>query len=321
MLTSEFLKQLHPYAIRAKRSFRGKFRGERRSRNRGTGIEFADYRAYELGDDLRYVDWNVYARLEKPFIKLFQADEELPVALLIDRSRSMQFGNPTKLTYAKQIAAALAHIAIARSDSVAVYTFAERLVSILPSTSGKSQLSRITKVLEAIEIQEQAQIPFTVGRGPVPRAAGGTRITECLRHLATHQPWPGVAVILSDFLDADGYAPGFKLLAGRGFSLTAIHLISPEEAAPIQTGTVRDSISPDRSQWQLADAETGETRAITMNEETLTQYRNAHEAFCEKLQRFCTARGIGYARLHTDMPIEPFILQELHRIGFLQRRR
>lgn len=301
MLNPELIKQLHPYSIRVKRRFRGKLRGERSSLNRGTGIEFADYRAYELGDDLRYVDWNVYARLEKPFIKLFQADEELPVLLLIDNSRSMQFGNPTKLTLAKQLAAALAYIAVAHNDSIAVYTFAERLVSAVPPTSGTSQFSRITKALSAIEAQERIE---------------GTRITDCFRHFAAHQPWPGVAVIFSDFFAADGYAPGFKLLAGRGFSLMAIQMMSPEETDPSHISTVTHG-----NQWQLADAETGETRAITMNEETLAQYRHAHKTFCDDLQRFCAARGIGYARFNCDMPIDSFVLQELHRAGFLQRKR
>ena len=105
MLTPQFLKQLDPFYIRSKRSFRGKLRGERRSLNRGTGMEFADHRAYELGDDLRYVDWNIYARLGRLFIKLHHTDEDLPLALLLDSSRSMEFGTPTKLTCAKQVAA------------------------------------------------------------------------------------------------------------------------------------------------------------------------------------------------------------------------
>ncbi len=321
MLTPEFLKQLQPYSIRTKHSFRGKLRGERRSLNRGTGIEFADYRVYELGDDLRHLDWNVYARLEKPFIKLFQADEELPVTCLIDNSRSMQFGNPTKLTRAKQIAAALAFIAVAHSDSLAVYTFAERLVATLPPTSGKSQFPRITKVLETIEAQEPPSVTVGQPSASVPRHADGTRITACLSHLATHQPRPGVTVILSDFLDADGYATGFKLLAGRGFSLTAIHLMSSEETEPIQTGMAKDKASPYGHQWQLEDAETGETKAITMNEETLAQYQHQHKTFCANLQRFCAEQGIGYARLNSENPIEPFVLQELHQTGFLQKRR
>ena len=298
MLTPQFLKQLEPFHIRSNRSFRGKFRGERRSLNRGVGMEFADYRIYEPGDDLRHVDWNIYARLGKLFIKLFHADEGLPLALFIDNSRSMEFGSPTKLACAKQIAAALGYIALGHADSVAVYTGAERLSAALPPASSTSQFSRLTKVLTTIA------------------AHGQTRLTECLRQLPMYQRHPCAVVILSDFLDPNGYGQGFKLLAGRGFSLTAIHLTSPEEVNP----QVYLENTPTGGDWLVEDAETGETRAITINPETLSQYQNQQQTFCETLQRFCTDQGIGYAQLQSDMPIEPFILQELHRAGFIQRR-
>ena len=299
MLTPQFLKQLGPFHIRSNRSFRGKFRGERRSLNRGVGMEFADYRVYEPGDDLRHVDWNIYARLGKLFIKLFHADEGLPLALLIDNSHSMAFGAPTKLTCAKQIAAALGYIALGHADSVAVYTCAERLFAALPPASSTSQFSRLTKVLTAIA------------------AHGQTRLTECLRQLPMYQRHPCAVVILSDFLDPNGYEQGFKLLAGRGFSLTAIHLMSPEEMNP----QVYLENTPTGGDWLVEDAETGETRAVTINPETLSQYQNQQQTFCDTLQRFCTDQGVGYAQLKSDAPIEPFILQELHKAGFIQRNR
>ena len=299
MLTPQFLKQLEPFHIRSNRSFRGKFRGERRSLNRGVGMEFADYRVYEPGDDLRHVDWNIYARLGKLFIKLFHADEGLPLALLIDNSHSMAFGSPTKLTCAKQIAAALGYIALGHADSVAVYTCAERLFATLPPASSTSQFSRLTKVLTAIA------------------AHGQTRLTECLRQLPMYQRHPCAVVVLSDFLDPNGYEQGFKLLAGRGFSLTAIHLMSPEEMNP----QVYLENTPTGGDWLVEDAETGETRAVTINPETLSQYQNQQQTFCDTLQRFCTDQGVGYAQLKSDAPIEPFILQELHRAGFIQRNR
>ena len=299
MLTPQFLKQLEPFYIHAKRSFRSRFKGERRSPNRGVGMEFADYRVYEPGDDLRHVDWNIYARLGKLFIKLFHADEGLPLALLIDKSQSMEFGSPTKLTCAKQIAAALGYIALGRADSVSIYTCTERLSAILPPTSGTLQFSRLTNSLTAIEAQ------------------GQTRLTECLRQLPMYQRHPCTVVILSDFLDPSGYEQGFKLLIGRGFSLMVIHLISPEEINP-QT-YLEDT--PMGGDWQIEDAETGETKAITINAETLTQYQSQQQTFCDTLQRFCTDRGIGYAQLQSDTPIEPFILQNLHKVGFVQRNR
>ncbi len=261
-------------------------------------MEFADYRVYEPGDDLRHVDWNIYARLGKLFIKLFHADEGLPLALLIDNSRSMAFGSPTKLTGAKQIAAALGYVALGHADSVAVYTCAERLSVALPPASSTSQFSRLTKVLTAIA------------------ADGQTRLTECLRQLPMYQRHPCAVVILSDFLDPSGYEHGFQLLTGRGFSLTAIHLITPEEMNPqlyVESG-------PTGGDWLVEDAETGETRAITINPEVLSQYQHQQQIFSDTLQRFCTDQRVGYAQLQSDMPIEPFILHELHRTGLIQRR-
>ena len=299
MLTSQFLKQLDPFHIGAKYSFRGKFRGERRSLNRGTGMEFADYRAYEPGDDLRYVDWNIYARLGRLFIKLHHTDEDLPLALLLDSSRSMEFGTPTKLTCAKQIAAALGYIALAHADSVAVYTCTERLSVTLPPTSGKSQFSRLTKTITAIA------------------ADGRTRLTECLKQLPMYQRSPGMVVILSDFLDPDSYTTGFKSLLGRGFLITALHLVSEEEIDP-QTHMENAATGGD---WLVEDAETGETRAITINAGILTQYQAQQQTFCADLQRFCIDQGIGYAQLKNNTPIEPFVLQELHKIGLIHRNR
>ncbi len=299
MLTPQFLKQLDPFHIRAKHSFRGKFRGERRSLNRGTGMEFADYRAYEPGDDLRSVDWNIYARLGKLFIKLHHTDEDLPLILLLDNSRSMEFGIPTKLTSAKQIAAALGYVALAHSDSVSVYTCAERLSVTLPPTSSKSQFSRLTKAITAIE------------------ANGRTRLTECLKQLPMYQRSTGMVVILSDFLDPDSYTAGFKSLIGRGFLITAIHLVSQEEIDP-QAHMQNTAIGSD---WLVEDAETGETRAITINAEILTQYQTQQQAFCSDLQRFCIDQGVGYAQLNSNTSIEPFVLQEMHRTGLIQRNR
>lgn len=291
MLSPEFLTKLEQLRIHCQQPFRGKFRGDRRSLNRGTGVEFADYRLYEHGDDLRYLDWNVYARLEKLFIKLFQADQELAISILIDTSQSMQFGEPAKLDYVKQIAASLGYIALANSDRVALFTLADHLFSALPPTYGKSQYSRFQKALSTIE------------------AGGTTRLTECLKHLAASQPQTGVAIILSDFLDSGGYAEGINSLLGRGFALTLIHVQCLEEIDP-----------PPPGEWQLEDAETGETKEITVNEETIAHYQNRQREFCENLDRFCTERGIGYVRISTGVPFESVILRDMQRAGFIQRR-
>ena len=291
MLSPEFLSKLDQLRIRCQKPFRGRFRGDRRSLNRGTGVEFADYRLYQHGDDLRYLDWNVYARLERLFIKLFQADEELPVSILIDTSQSMQFGEPSKLVYAKQLAASLGYIALANSDRVALYTLSARLSSALPSSYGKSQFPRFEKTLTKIE------------------ADGTTNLTQCFKHLATYQPTAGVAIILSDFLDTAGYTDGINSLLGRGFALTLIHIRCLEEINP-----------PPPGEWRLEDAETGETKEITINEETITQYRNRQKEFCENLQEYCTSKGVGYIQICTDVAFESVIMEDMQHAGFILRR-
>lgn len=291
MLNPEFLTQLEQFRIRCIQSFRGKLKGDRRSLNRGAGVEFSDYRLYEHGDDLRYLDWNIYARSEKLFIKLFQADEELPISILIDTSQSMQFGEPTKLDYAKQLAESLGYIALANSDRVALYTLAERLYPALPFTYGKSQFPRLQKTLMTIE------------------SSGTTRLTESFKHLATYQPQAGVVIILSDFLDSEGYTEGINWLLGRGFTLIFIHIQCIQETDP-----------PPPGDWQLEDSETGETKEITINEETIAQYRNLQKKICDNLQHLCTRKGIGYIRILTNASIETVIMYDMTQAGILQRR-
>lgn len=291
MLSPEFRTQLEHFRIQCRRPFRGKFRGERRSLNRGTGLEFTDYRPYKHGDDLRYLDWNAYARSEKLSIKLFHADEELPVTIFIDTSQSMTFGNPTKLVYAKQLAEALGYIALANSDSVTLYTLSDILNRKLPIIYGKSQYARFLHALTTI------------------KADGITQLTPCLTQFAISQAQASVVIILSDYLDPEGYTDGINALIGRGYALKLIHIQCAEEIEP-----------PPMGEWRLEDAETGETKEITINEETAAHYHKRHKEFCQNLSRFCTGKGIGYNQISTDISIETMILEKLQRSGLIERR-
>lgn len=291
MLSIEFLNKLDQLRIQSQKPFRGKLRGERRSLNRGMGLEFTDYRRYEPGDDLRYLDWYVYARLEKPFIKLFQADEELAVSILIDTSQSMSFGEPSKLEYAKQIATALGYISLANTDRVSFYTLSDHLSLVLPPTYGKSQYTQIEKVITPIK--------------PV----GTTHLNECLTHLSVNQPKAGVVVILSDFLDSDGYSAGINTLLGRGYTVSLIHIQSSEELELLPPG-----------EWRLEDSETGETKEITINDETLQHFRGEMNTFRNTLQDFCTQKGINYINLYTEMDIESVILEDFQKIGVIENK-
>jgi len=290
LLTVKFLKQIDRLQIRSREIFRGKFKGERRSLNRGASVEFADYRLYELGDDLRYIDWNIYARLDRLFIKLFRAEEDLPIYILLDDSRSMDFGEPTKLECAKRIAAALSYIGLASFDRVAIHTLSNQANLIVPLTYGKTQFAKLSQAIEGIGA-----------------AQGTTDLTASLKRFVAHTKRPGVVLIISDFLDINGYEPGLKWLFARNFDVTVIHLLSDEEIDPRFSGELR-----------LEDAETGQSKEMTINEQALVGYRVRFNAFCEGLKRFCLNRGVTCVRFNNRMPLEPFVLQELRRIGFIR---
>lgn len=288
LLDPKFLKQINRLQIRSENVFRGKFKGERRSLNRGASVEFADYRTYELGDDLRYIDWNVYARLDRLFLKLFNAEEDLPVFILIDNSESMDFGRPTKLECAKRIAAALSYISLISFDRVSVYTFSDQLKPIVSLMYGKAQFPKVSQAIEGIV------------------SGGETHLTTCLQRFATETKGAGVGIIISDFWDMEGYEAGVKQLLSRNLDLTLIHLLSAEETHPRLSGEL-----------QLADAETGQSTEITVNEGALVGYTERLNAFCESLKRYCLNRGVTYIRMNHQTPIEQFVLQDLRRSGFI----
>ena len=288
LLTPEFLRKIDRLHIRSQHVFRGKFKGERQSLNRGVGTAFADYRVYEPGDDLRYVDWNVYARLDRLFIKLFSAEEDLPIYILLDKSKSMGFGEPTKLEYAKQIAAAFGYIALASFDRVAVYTISSQLQMVMPATYGRLQFAKLSQAIEAVNCD------------------GETHLASCLRRFVTQTRQRGVAILISDFLDTDGYAPAMKPLLARGFDVTLVHVLSDEERHPQFSGELR-----------LTDAETGQAKEITVNEQALVSYAKRFDTFCENLRRYCLNRRIHYVRITNRDAVEQFILKDLRRSGML----
>src|SRR5438094_3872854 len=140
LLDPQFLARLEQLELVSRKIFLGRMKGERRSKKKGQSVEFADYRNYVIGDDLRFLDWNLFARLEKLFIRLFMEEEDLHFYVLIDNSLSMDFGNPTKLHYAKQVAAALAFIGLVNMDRVVIEAFNDRLTQSLPAVPGNQSL-------------------------------------------------------------------------------------------------------------------------------------------------------------------------------------
>src|SRR5689334_21503767 len=183
LLDSRFLSQLEQLELVSRKIFLGLMKGERRSKRKGQSVEFADYRNYVVGDDLRFLDWNLYARLDRLFLRLFMEEEDLHFYVLIDNSLSMDFGTPTKLYYAKQVAAALAYIGLVNMDRVMIEAFNDRLTQSFPAQRGRRSLWRVLDFLNKLE------------------PAGSSDLAKALRSFSIKSSGKGIVVILSDFMD------------------------------------------------------------------------------------------------------------------------
>ncbi len=295
LFSEEFLQRLERLALVARRAMAGQTQGERRSPRRGQSVEFADFRPYVAGDDFRRIDWNAYARLERFFIKLFVEEEDLTVHFLIDCSRSMHWGDPSKLAYATRAAGALGYIALAGLDRVTVtgVLTGAKNGAYFPPHRGKQQTMKLFSFLLGLQ-------------KPVDANGAPNNVTRALQTYAATAPAPGPLVIFSDLMD-DGWKDGLRALAGRGFEVTVVHLLAPEEAQPALEGD-----------FKLLDAETGAAVEITSDYELLARYRAELAAWQEDLRRFCSARRMSYVPLLTSVPLEELLFNWLRRTGVLR---
>lgn len=282
-----FLKKLEYLHIVAKKVFAGRLRAERRSRTTGTGIEFADHRAYAPGDDLRYLDWAVYGRMNKLLLRLFEQEEDLYIYVLIDASTSMRLGR--KMHYAAQIAAALAYVGLSNLDRVALLSFGAELRSQIPPTRGKGRIFKI----------------FDFLAGLVPD--GQTHLGGSLAEFVHRTKRRGVALVLSDFYDPDGYEEGLNLLRYHRFEPAVIQIIDPREQDPQLRGDL-----------EIVDMETGELRQVTLTQAMCEAYKAEHAAFCRSLEGFCSTHGVGYLAARTDQPFDDVVLRALRQGGFVR---
>jgi uncharacterized protein (DUF58 family) len=284
-----FLKKLEYLFIVSKKIFQGRLRAERRSRKVGAGIEFADHRDYTPGDDLRYLDWNLFGRMDRLQLRLFEEQEDLYVYLLVDASASMGLGEPQKLTYAKKVAAALAYIGLSNLDRVAIVPFSEGLRSRLAPSRGKGQIFKVFEFLGALG------------------HAGVTDLAGSMESFVHQNKRRGLAVVVSDFYDHKGYADGLNYLRFNKFHPFVVHLFDERELRP----NLRGDLS-------LIDCETGEVREVTVSPRILEAYRQAHAAWCQELEDFCKKRQMAYFRTPVQTPFEDLILRIFRAGGFLK---
>jgi uncharacterized protein (DUF58 family) len=279
-----FLRQLERLLLLMRSPVRGGLKGGRRSVKRGQSVEFADYRDYTPGDDLRQLDWNVYARLEKLFVKLFVEEEDVTISLLVDASASMTYGSPSKLLFAKRAAAALGYIGLASEDRVRVAALSGRVARRRTSLRGSGRVFRLLADLSAIEA-----------------ADGPTDLLAAARHAAAQLHGRGMVILLSDLLDpaADRV---IRELAATGSELIILHVLSPDELDPILEGDLR-----------LMDAETGEGLDVTVDLATLDAYKIRLAAWKAGFADVAAKRRATYVDLPSDANLSDLMFAELRR--------
>ena len=287
LFDSNFLRRLEYLSLVSRRVFRGKLLAQRRTKQLGGGIEFSDHREYSHGDDLRYVDWNVYARYGDVLLKRFQEEEDLHVYLLLDVSKSMANNSTEKFDYARRVTAALAYIALADMDRVSIYAYSEKVDEVLPLTRGKDRILSVLRYLE----------------GLTP-TGDSTQLKQVARAVAQRARRNGLAVIISDFYDQNGFREGVDLLRYRRFEPHLIQLHTPEEASPKILGDV-----------ELRDVESGRLRKHTITEHKLRQYQKAFGAFLQSIDDYCRAYSLGCTRTSTDLPFDELMLRMMRAAG------
>jgi uncharacterized protein (DUF58 family) len=289
LLDPEFLHKLEQLELVSRKIFVGRMKGERKSKRRGSSVEFADHRQYSVGDDLRHIDWNVYGRLDRLFLKLFLEEEDLHFYILLDTSLSMDFGDPTKLRYGKQVAAALAFIGLVNHDRVVLDTFSTGLQAGLGGVRGRSQMWRVVQHLDSL------------------KADGGSDLTAAAKSFAIKHAGKGVVVVVSDFLDKRGYQDALRYLLARNMDIYVVHVLAQEEVEPELVGDLR-----------LVDAEDDEIAEITVSAPLLKRYKDNLNAFVGGLKEWCVRRGIAYIFTTNQNPFDKLILSYLRERGLVK---
>jgi uncharacterized protein (DUF58 family) len=289
LLDASFLRYLEQLHMVSKKIFLGRMKGERRSKKRGISIEFADYRDYAKGDDLRFLDWNIYGRLDRLFTKLFHEEEDLYLYVLIDTSKSMDMGDPNKAWFAKRAAAALSYISLAGLDRVCLVGFSSERYRWLQPARGKSRIWAILDFLQQLPVD------------------GTTTLAEGCRKFALQQARGGVVILLSDMFDPDGYEDALKhLLQGRN-DLYILHVLSPQDLHPDIYGALR-----------LIDVETNEPVEVTVSEELLNTYERRLRAYQSQIKHSCSRYGAHYMPISSEDSIERLLTNTFRRMGLIK---
>jgi uncharacterized protein (DUF58 family) len=285
------LRKLQQLTLVTSRVRVGSLRGERRSLKRGAGLEFADFRDYVPGDDLRRLDWNVYARLNRPYIKLREEEEDLAVHILVDASKSMDWGEGSqhKFAFALHLAAGLGSIGLGTGDRVTAAALKTTVKPVEISLRGQQYVLHLLKFLEA------------------QQAAGITDLEAAVRGYLITPRRPGLVILISDLLSPSGYQSALKLLQQRGHEVALLHILAPDEVDPVLAGDLR-----------LIDVETGIAREVSIDGGLREAYRQHVTAWRNEAQAFCRTRGVRYLAAQTDRAWDEVVLYDMRKAGLIK---
>jgi uncharacterized protein (DUF58 family) len=264
-------------------------RAERRTKKTGSGVEFADHRDYQPGDDFRYLDWNIYQRFDRLLLRLYEEEEDLAIYFVVDASGSMAFGDGSKLRYAKRVCAALAYVGLANLDRVSICTTSDQVMMRMPTTRGKARIFKVFRFLKAIE------------------PAGQTDLGDALKSFVAQNKKRGLVVLISDLYDPHGFERGINVLRYNKFDPFVVHVVDPKESKPKLNGDVL-----------LYDCETGDEREVTVTAKVLERFEKIHKAYTEEIHHFCTTHQVPYITAPIDVPFDEMILRVFRRGGFLR---
>jgi uncharacterized protein (DUF58 family) len=288
LLDPGFMARLDQLDVLSRKILTGKLKGERRSKRRGQSVEFADYRNYVVGDDLRFIDWNIYGRLDRLFLKLFLEEEDLALHILIDTSKSVDYGTPHKGFYMKQVAAALGYIGLVNYNRVTISAIADGVPATTGGLRGRSRVAQMLEFVRKLEFD------------------GPGNLAEACRRFALANRSKGICVILSDFFDKNGFENGLRYVAGGKYDLFAIQVLAPQEIDPDLQGDLK-----------LVDVEDADMAEVSITQPLIKKYKSNLNAYCLSLKEFITRRGGTYLFTSTAVGFDTLVLNYLRERGLL----
>lgn len=277
ILDNETLKKIQTLSLQVNVPLSGQASGNRKSRSKGSSVEFSDFREYVPGDDFRRIDWNAYGRFNKLFVKLFMEEREAPVQIFLDSSLSMNFGEPDKNLAARRLAAALSYISLAAYDRVHILPWSDRVQGPFGPFRTQAAFMEVVNLLESVE------------------NTGKSCFTEALRKMEW-KAGRGISVVITDGLMEEGLDEGLKYLKYRRQEVFLCHILSRQELSPELSGAL-----------ELIDSETGHKMEVTVSGSLMSAYENNLKHFLTGIKEQCKKWGVHYALLPSDMPVDRMV--------------